>query len=158
MARSRSRSPRPSPRPSTTTTAAPARPGRTVVPVVAETLAVGRRRVPSGRLRVRKAVRTRRVVVDEPLVREATRVERIAVNRPIEAPPAIRHEGDTLVIPLVEETLVVEKRLVLREEVRITKRRVAARAPRQVTLRSEEAVVERARPQSGWTRASDATA
>jgi hypothetical protein len=76
--------PPPVPRPSTATAAAPARPGRTVVPVVAEALAAGRRRVPSGRLRVRKAAR--RVVVDEPLVREETRVERIAVNRPIEAP------------------------------------------------------------------------
>ena len=68
------------------------------------------------------------------------------VNRPVEAAPPVREEGDTVVIPLVEETLVVEKRLMVREEIRITRRRVEARDPRRVTLRSEQVEVDRVPP------------
>jgi stress response protein YsnF len=48
-----------------------------------------------------------------------------------------------LVIPLLEEFLVVEKRLLLKEEVCITRRRVDTHAPQRVTLRREDAVMER---------------
>jgi stress response protein YsnF len=43
----------------------------------------------------------------------------------------------------MEEVLVVEKRLMLKEEVRVTKSRHEVRDPKEVTLRSEEAVIER---------------
>ena len=33
--------------------------------------------------------------------------------------PTIREEGDTIVIPIVEEMLVIERRLLLKEEVRV---------------------------------------
>ena len=49
-------------------------------------------------------------------------VERVAVGRTLaegETPPQTREEGDTLIIPVVEEMAVVVKRLVLREEVRL---------------------------------------
>jgi uncharacterized protein (TIGR02271 family) len=126
----------------------PARPDgdRAVVPVVAEELAVTTRRVPTGGVRVRKTVARREAVVDEPLLREQVEIERVAVNRPVEAAPPVREEGDTVVIPLVEETLVVEKRLMVREEIRITRRRVEARDPRRVTLRSEQVEVDRVPP------------
>ena len=48
-----------------------------------------------------------------------------------------------MIVPLLEEVLVVEKRLMLKEELRITKRRVEDYQSQKVTLRSEEAVVER---------------
>ena len=59
---------------------------------------------------------------------------------------AVRHEGDTTVVTLVEEVVVVEKRLRATEEIRITKRRSVRHEPQQVTLRREEAVVERLQP------------
>lgn len=114
-----------------------------VVPVVAEEVEVGRRRVETGRVRVRKTVRQTEKVVDEPVVREEVEVERVAINRAIDAPVGPRQEGDTLIVPLLEEVLVVEKRLMLREEVRITRRRVEQRSSQTVILRSEEATVER---------------
>ena len=54
----------------------------------------------------------------------------------------MRSEEDTLIIPVLEEVLVVEKRLLLKEEVRITKRE-ETHTPQRVTLRREEAAVER---------------
>ena len=46
-------------------------------------------------------------------------------------------------MPVLEEILVVEKRLMLKEELHITKEEVETYKPQRVLLRSEEAVVER---------------
>ena len=50
-------------------------------------------------------------------------------------------EGDTTIIPVVEEVVVVERRLVLREEIRVRKRRVEQAERVRVTLRQERADV-----------------
>jgi uncharacterized protein (TIGR02271 family) len=69
-------------------------------------------------------------------------IERVPINRVVEAPIVARSEEDTLIIPLLEEVLVVEKRLLLKEELRITKKRIETHLPQRVTLRREEAIVE----------------
>ena len=58
-----------------------------------------------------------------PLFREDCEVERVQVKRILDQPAEIRQDGDTLIIPLMEEVLVVEKRLMLREELHIKWRR-----------------------------------
>ena len=116
---------------------------RVVVPIVAEEAEIGKRRVESGRVRVRKTVRSTEQVVDEPVVREEVEVERVPINRVLDEPIGPRQEGDTLIVPLLEEVLVIEKRLMLREEVRITRRRVEQRSSQTITLRSEQATIER---------------
>ncbi|HLU36627.1 MAG TPA: DUF2382 domain-containing protein [Thermomicrobiales bacterium] len=50
-------------------------------------------------------------------------VDRIPVNEEVDTPPQIREEGDTLIVPVVEEVLVVTKRYRILEEVRVTKYR-----------------------------------
>ncbi|MDQ3748993.1 MAG: YsnF/AvaK domain-containing protein, partial [Acidobacteriota bacterium] len=77
---------------------------------------------------------------------EKIEVERVAVNQFVDAPPPVRYEGDVMIMPLLEEVLVVEKRLVLREEVRISKHRETVNKPQQIVLRREEATVERIEP------------
>lgn len=114
-----------------------------VIPVIAERLHVETQEVEAERVRVTKQVHEREEVVDEPLLREEVHVERIPVNRYIDEPPAPHTVGETLVVPLVEEVLVVEKRLLLREELHITTSRQTVRAPQRVTLRREEATIER---------------
>jgi len=114
-----------------------------VVPVVAERLEVQKRKVEAGGVRVRKTVREREEVVDEPLLREEVQVKRVPVGRVVEGPVPVRHVGDTIIISLLEEVLVVEKRLMLKEELHITKEQVETYRPQRVVLRSEEAVVER---------------
>ena len=115
----------------------------TVIPVLEERLEVGKREVETGRVRVRKRVSEQEQTVDEPLLADEITIERVAINRFVDRAEPARVEGDTTVIPLHEERLVVERRLVLREEVRITKHRVERRAPERVTLRREEVTVER---------------
>jgi uncharacterized protein (TIGR02271 family) len=122
---------------------ASSRPSSLVVPVIEEELEVGRREVEAGRVRFTKRVLEDEVVVDEPFVREEVEVVRVPVGRQVEAPPPTREEGGTLIIPVLEEVLVVEKRLVLVEELHVRKRRVEERRPQSFTLRKEEVVAER---------------
>jgi stress response protein YsnF len=82
-------------------------------------------------------------VVDQPLQTEQVEIERVAVNRMIDEPMSIRHEGDTMIIPLLEEVLVVEKRLVLREEVHIKKLKSVVHDPQEVHLREERVEIVR---------------
>lgn len=120
---------------------------RIVVPVIEERLQVERRAVETGRVRIQKHIHEREEVFDEPLLREEVEVERVTLNQPVDQATPVRYEGETLVIPLLEEVLVVEKRLMLREEVRISRRRTQTREPKHVTLRSEDVTIERSDPQ-----------
>ncbi len=117
-----------------------------VVPVMEEELRVGKRVVETGRVRVTKTVHEHEEVVDEPLMREEYDVERVRIDEFVDGPVGPRHEGETLIVPVLEEVLVVEKRLVVREELRITRRQTEERRPQRVKLLSEEVSVERAGP------------
>jgi len=114
-----------------------------VLPVIQEALDVQTRTVEMGRVRIRKLVHEHEEIVDPPLWRDEVVVERVPINRVVEGPISVRSEGETLIIPLLEEVLVVETRFLLKEEIRISKRRVETHRPQRVTLRREEAVVER---------------
>jgi uncharacterized protein (TIGR02271 family) len=115
------------------------------VPVVAEVATVRKRRVDTGRgVRIRKTVSEREEVIDEPLEREELRIERVPINRVVDDGdlPAVRHEGDVTIVPVLEEVIVIEKRTVLKEEVRITRVRRQVHEPQRVILRSEEVTTE----------------
>jgi uncharacterized protein (TIGR02271 family) len=113
------------------------------VPVIEEELEVGKRRVEGDRVSVRTIPRERTEVVEQPLESMEVEIERITIDREIDTAPEIRNDGDTMIIPIVEERLVVEKRLFLREEVHVRRRRVVTQFRQNVTLRSQEVVVER---------------
>ena len=117
-----------------------------VLPVIEETLDVQTRPVETGRVRLRKIVHESEEVVDPPLWREEVVIERVPINRMIEGPVSARSEGDIVIIPVVEEILVVEKHFLLKEEVHLTKRRVETHQPQRVTLRREEVIAERLHP------------
>jgi len=117
-----------------------------VIPVVEEILDVRPRRVETGRVRITKIVHEREEEVNAPRVREEVTIERVTLNRMVDAPVSMRQEGDTFIIPLLEEVVVMEKRLIVKEELRITKRRIEEPASQRVMLRREEVVVERLDP------------
>lgn len=113
-----------------------------VVPVVEEELEIGKTEE-TERVRVTTSTETREEVVEAPAVRELVDVERVRVDRPVDERPRVRVEGDTTIIPIVEEEIVVSKRLVVREEVRIRKRRVSETRAVRVPLRSQHVDIER---------------
>ncbi len=114
-----------------------------VVPVLVEELDVHKRRVETGSVSITKHVHERDEIVDLPLLEERVEVERVAINRVVDSPIPIRYEGDTMIMSILEEVLVVEKRLLLKEELHITRRQHDIRKPQRITLRNEEASVTR---------------
>lgn len=115
-----------------------------VIPVAEEQLRVGKQRVESGKVVVRKVVREHEEEVRVPLVSEEVEVERVAVNRYLDKPVDIRQEGDVTIVPVFEEVVVVEKRLLLKEELHVRRRRKETQHTQTVTVRAEEVRVERA--------------
>ena len=109
----------------------------------AEELSVGKEAVETGRLHVSKQTRTREANVDEELTHEDATVETVPKGHRIFAMPVTRVEGDTTIIPVVEEVLYTEKRLILKEEICVTRRRTTEQFHDTVTLRHQEAVVTR---------------
>jgi uncharacterized protein (TIGR02271 family) len=116
---------------------------RLIIPVIEEKVKVETRARPTGAVEIRKTVHERTEIIDQPLLSEEVEVERVAVNRFVDEPMPVRHEGDTMVIPLLEEVLVVEKRLLLREEVHVKTVRKEMHNPQEVLLREERVEVVR---------------
>lgn len=126
------------------------------LPVVEEQMTIEKRKIEKGRVVVHIEPRVEEQVVDVPLVAEHVEVERVPVNRYIDAPLPVREEGDVTIVPVFEEVLVVEKRLMLKEELRITRRRVSTSEQRRVEVRKEEVHVRRTES-SGEEPAADGT-
>ena len=61
----------------------------------------------------------------------------------------MRQEGDTIILPIMEEVLVMEKRLRLVEEVHVVKHRRTVRHREAVPLKHETAEVEQVSPSGG---------
>ncbi len=121
--------------------------GETVrIPILEERLNVSKRVRETGRVRIKKLVETHEEMVDEPLLREDVEIQRVPVGRYVDEPLGVRREGDTTIIPVLEEVLVVEKRLLLKEELHVTKRRTEVREPQRIALRKEHVEVERLAP------------
>jgi stress response protein YsnF len=114
---------------------------RVRIPLAAERLRVDTRVRRTGSVRVSTRVERRSVLVDPPLRRQHVQVSRRRIDRFVDRVPGIRREGETLVVPIVEE--VVTTRLKVVEEVRITLRRSTERRPQRVELRRARAIVER---------------
>ena len=121
-------------------------PGETVIPLAEETATVSTGEVETGRVRVSVVTDIDRVVARETLRGRRVEVERVPVDRMLaagEPPPGTREVGDTLVVPVVEETAVVVKRLVVREEVRLRFLPVETPFGQEVSVRRQRATVER---------------
>lgn len=114
-----------------------------VIPVTAETLEVSKKQVETGVVRVTRHISERTETVDATHFREDVEVERVPVNRFVETPPEVQVDGDTTIIPVLEEVLVVEKRLRVKEEIRVTRKRKEVKDPQQINLKSENVEVER---------------
>jgi uncharacterized protein (TIGR02271 family) len=114
-----------------------------VVPLHAEEISVSKRVIPKSRVQVSTVTELKDAIVDELLVRGEVVIERIAIDKRIDAIPPVREEGTTIILPIVEEVLVVERQLILKEEVHIRRVSETERHQERVTLRRQEAVVTR---------------
>jgi uncharacterized protein (TIGR02271 family) len=121
--------------------------GDLIIPVVAEEIMVGTQQVTRGVVRVHKHVTTQEKTIDAAVNAEEVIVERLPINALVEGEaPQVREEDGVVIIPVFEEVLVIEKRLILREEVRLSKRVTSSNVPQTVVLRQETVEIERTGP------------
>lgn len=97
----------------------------------------------SGRLRLTRTVQEREEVIDEPLLRDDVHLRRVPIDRAVDGPMDTRYEGDTLIIPVMREELVVDRRWILVEELHLTRRRNRVRQSERARARRERVTVER---------------
>jgi uncharacterized protein (TIGR02271 family) len=110
---------------------------------LAEELSVDGERLENGRVRVGVSTGGHDETIEVPLLREHVEVERIAIGREVRSIPPARQEGDTVIVPVVEEVVVVRRKLVLKEEVHLRLVRATEQHRERVSVRRQHAVVER---------------
>jgi uncharacterized protein (TIGR02271 family) len=113
------------------------------IPIAEEHLTIDKRVVETGRVRIRTVVDEKLVRVGEDLERDDVRIERVPVNREVREPPQTREENGVLIVPILEEVVVMEKRLLLKEELHIHRNRSRERVEEAVRVRSTRPEVQR---------------
>ena len=108
--------------------------GRTL-PLAEEKAAVSVREAVTGRVRVSTKTETFAEVVRQELRGMRAEVVRVPVNRTL--------EPGEMIIPIFEEVVVVEKRLVLKEELHISQQVTTETVEVPVELRRQQASIER---------------
>lgn len=121
-----------------------------VLPIVEETAHIEKRLREKGRVRVSTQTETINNMLRESLHGNTVGVSRVPIDRVIqegEPVPQTRTEGSVTIIPILEEVLVVEKRLILKEEVHIRETSTNQDVEVPVTVRKQRAVIERLGPE-----------
>ncbi len=116
-----------------------------VIPVIEERVRIERELIETGRVRLTRQVHETAEEVSVPVYHDEMQVERVPLNLtlPAGAPaPVTRYEGDTLIIPVLREVAVVETRLLLVEELRVTRQQLTTQHVETVHLRKEELTIE----------------
>jgi stress response protein YsnF len=80
--------------------------------------------------------------IEEELTTEQVFVTRKTVNAYVDAAPTIRTVGDLTIIPVLEEVLVLEKKLLLKEEIYIQRKEIRETVVETVPVRKQRAVIE----------------
>ncbi|WP_257871991.1 YsnF/AvaK domain-containing protein [Hymenobacter sp. J193] len=115
-----------------------------VLPVIEERAILTREVMESGRVQIIKRVHEQEEQLNVLLQQENVQVERRPVNQFVADDaelPVSRQEGDTTIIPVLREVVVT--RVLVVEEIRITKQVVQVPHTQTVQLRQEEIQIER---------------
>lgn len=120
-----------------------------VLPIHAEGIIVSRRQIEKALVRAARTTHLSEQAVQEEVTHEHVEVRRIPMDRIVTAVPPTRQEGDTTILSVVEEVVVVERRLVLREEVHFRRIRKTETHSETVSLRKQSVTVTRTDLQSG---------
>ena len=101
------------------------------------------KRVRRTRVRASRGTVERHVAVDEPVAKEEVVIKRVPIGREVDEVPPVRVENGVTIVPVVEEEVVVLRRLILKEEVHLERVRTTERHVETVTLRRQEVTVTR---------------
>jgi len=117
------------------------------IPIVQEEARVSKRLVETDHVNVRVASDQEDVVVRDELRQERVEITRVPIDREVSEAPAARTEGDVTIVPVLEERLVVEKRLFLVEELHVRRTATTNPVDLPITLRRTRVEIERSAPE-----------
>ena len=114
------------------------------IQLLEEQATVGVREVTTASVRVATRVESFEQMAQADLQSDAVEVTRVVIGTTIIGElPQVRTEGDITIVPIFEEVLFVEKRLMLKEELHIRRRTTSESVEIPVTLRRQTADIER---------------
>ena len=113
------------------------------IPLHVEEVSVSRREVETANVEIALITGTSGQLIDEELTHVRIEIERVPIGRTIDVVPPMTQEGDMTIIPVVEEIVVVERRLILKEEIHIRRVTTKERHQETVMLRKQEALITR---------------
>lgn len=113
------------------------------LPLYVEKIAVTRKRVETALVRATRTTHSHEKLIEEELTHERVEVTRVAIGRVVDTVPPVREDGDTTILPVVEEIVVVERRLILKEEVHVRRVRTSQKHVETVIVREQEADISR---------------
>ena len=114
--------------------------------LIEEQLVIDKRAVRDGSVRVSTKTEFVTEAAEARLDSENVEVTRVAIGREVSEAPAVRTDGDVTIVPVMEEVLVVEKRLMLVEEIHIRRVATTEDVTIPVELRKQRASIERDDP------------
>ena len=114
-----------------------------IIPLVEETAHVDIKKTVTGRIRVSTTTEVVEELARADLHSDKVDVTRVPIGREVPQIPQIRTEGLVTIVPVVEEILVVEKRLFLKEELHIRRSVETETVELPIELRKQHAIIER---------------
>jgi uncharacterized protein (TIGR02271 family) len=114
-----------------------------LIPVVKEEPVIKKRKVDRTRIKIKKSVTEEPKSVQENLASENYDIKRMPLGEIRETPAEVRIEGDVTIIPVQEEILVTQKKILVREEIHIRKFKSEKTENVTVNLKKEEVTIDR---------------
>jgi len=111
--------------------------------LVEEQARIAKREIVTGKVTVRTISEDIQQIVREHLEQEKIEVTRVPINLEVDKAPDVRTVDGVLIVPVLEERLVIEKRLVLAEELHIRTHVIREEMETPVTLRKQRAEIVR---------------
>ena len=114
------------------------------VPIIEEYVTVGKKEIETARVTLSKTVNESIQSFEIPLQKEEIVIKRVPKNELVDTMPAAsRYEGDVMIIPVLKEVAVIEKRVMLVEEIHVTKLKTEKTETQEVAVRKEEVNIKR---------------
>ena len=114
-----------------------------VISVIVEHLRIEKRLVEGEGVRIHVVTDEQEIPAKVTLRTERIEVEHVPIGRVVEHAPPVREENGVTIIPVMEEVVVTETRLVLKEELHIRRVPETREHQQTVLLRRQRAEVER---------------
>ena len=128
---------------------------RQIIERAEEVATIGKRVIETGTTRVSTVTDEVKELVQAENIRHDVLIRRVPVDRVVEDSPGIRREGNTTILPVLQERVVVTTELVLVEEIHLISTETAEPVEVPITLRKQRIVEEKLPPQGAPTTPED---